>query len=436
MEADQVTTARLPNSVRRLSRAQWLIGAGIAIAAVIFGFLRGGHFANAEAGIGFADSYWTQFWLTTYQDGFARRSLLGSLLSQVVAPGSSVAILSVLHLAISAGLLLAGMGIVMRLTLGAGRPRVALLCAALFGFSPVAPMLFETTGDPLQSAMLVWLAGVFGATRLPERGRVLVLLMVCGLAVLIHEASAFFVLPHLLLTAPAIRRLEPMQRVILVAFAVWLVAGAIGLLTSDSVGVPRFFLTNTANGSRIVADSSATPGFFEVFRQEMHESYGTQAEALRRGARLLCFPVVPLGLIFFFASFSPHRFVLAPMFGAWLVCAAPLFVIAHDWGRFGVLILYAILTALLADEERLQLGEATARLEQLWRRAAARLARSAREMTIARVVMALVVLSSSIIWEDYRVVGGRMSLFLAIPTVLLAAALYAARGKGPRSAAV
>jgi hypothetical protein len=406
----------------------------LIVLAIGFAFLRGAHFANAKLGIGFADSYWTQFWLTNYQDGYLRRSLLGTLVALVLPAGSSVAILSAVHLTISAALLAVGMVIVWRQMYAASSARSAVLCTALFGFSPVGPMLFETTGDPLQSAMLVWLAGLFGGARLSKVGsnegaRLVLLVTACIIAMLIHEAMAFFVLPHLVLTAPRLRLLAVHRRMIVAVLAVVLAAAAIGLLSSNSAGVPRYFFTNAIDHTPIVADRLATPGFAQVFRQEMHESFRTPMEGLRRLARLLCFPVVPLALIAFMATFVRQRIQLALLFAIWLVCAGPLFVIAHDWGRFGVLTLFLVSATALADGLRLNLDKPSAMLERAWDAALKRLIRSSRELAIVRAVLAVIILASSVIWEDYRVVGGRMSLFLAVPVLLFAVWVFIARGK-------
>jgi hypothetical protein len=281
--------------------------------------------------------------------------------------------------------------------------------------------------------MLVWLAGLFGGARLREGARLGLLVAACMVAMLIHEAMAFFVIPHLLFTAPRLRALGLRQRTILAMVAVLLVAAAIALLTSDSAGVPRYFFTNTLDHRPIRADVLATPGFAEVFRQEMHESFRTPMEGLRRLARLLCFPVVPLALIAFMATFARQRIALALLFALWLLCAGPLFVIAHDWGRFGVLTLFLVLATALVDGARLNLGEGAARFERAWNSLLQRLIRSRRDMATLRIVIAVIILASSVIWEDYRVVGGRMSLFLAIPALLIAAGLFWARRSAERS---
>lgn len=425
-------SGRLPT----LSARDWLVLAGLIVAALAFGFLRGAHFANVAAGVGYADGYWTQFWLTSYQDGYARRSLLGSVLSLVLPAGSSVALLSALQLAISAALLATGMAMLMRLMGAVASLRDAALCTALLGFSPIAPTLFETTGDPLQAAMLAWLAGVLGAARLREGARLGVLVAISIVAMLIHEAMAFFVLPHLLLTAPRLRALPIRARAILTVVLVALAAAAIGLLTSSSAGVPRYFLSNTLDRGPILADKLATPGFAEVFRTEMAESFRTPVEGLRRLARVFCFPVVPLALIAFWATFARARVQLALLFAVWLVCAAPLFVIAHDWGRFGVLGLWLVLASTLADGARLNLGRGGATAERAWQAVSQRLMRSPREVRIVRMILAMVILASSVVWQDYRIAGGRMSLFLAVPAVLVAVAIAIKRGRAGRSARV
>lgn len=398
------------------------------MAAIGVGFLQGVHRDNAAAGVGYADSYWTQFWLTGYQDGYVRRSLLGTLVQMTLAPGTGVGILSAVQLALSALLLGSGMLIVGEIMRRATSVGNSLTCAAIFGFSPVGPLLFETTGDPLHAATLVWLGGLLVSMRLREGPRLAILVAGSVVAMMIHEAAAFFVLPHLLLTAPGIRSLPTARRTVLVAAMVALVAFAITLLASDSAGVPRFFLTNTVNQGRIVPARLATPAFSQVFRQEMHDSFAGIGGTVRTIARALRFMLVPCAIVAFLATFDPRKIVMAPLFAVWVVCSAPLYIIAHDWGRFGILTLYFVLATGLVEGSRVHLGRAGAASVAVWRQLGDRLLRSQRDLRIARALIATTILSTTVIWDEYRVAGGRPSLFVACVVTLFGVIVYWRRG--------
>lgn len=396
----------------------------VIIGALAFGFVQGASFENARAGGGFADSYWTQFWLTSYQDGYLRRSLLGSIVAALVPAGTSVTVLSAVHLAISSVLLAAGIGLVATATKRSSSARASLACAALFGFSPVGPFGFETTGDPLQAATLLWIAAAILARNLREPMRVMALGVVAVVAILIHEAAAFFVLPYLLLTAPGVRSLAMKRRLPLMMIVVALVAVAIGLLASDSAGVPRFYLANAVDQSRIMAARAATPGFGQVIRSEYLMSLSSADALGHTFARLLRFSLVPMAIVLFMALYENRHVRLAPLFLLWVLCGLPLYAIAHDWGRFGVLTFYFVLAAAVLDSRRLHLDALGTSVERAWRTVRGRLVTSGREATFARMVLAVIVLSSSLVWTDYRIAGGRPSLILAAPALALAALLY------------
>lgn len=396
---------------------------GLAAVAVILGFAQGAHEANAAAGIGYADSYWTQFWLTSYQDGYVRRSLLGSVLSLLVPAGSSIAIVAGFQIAVSVASIVLVLWLGARAAAAFAGARAIVPTVLLLAISPIPAMFFETTGDPLQIVMLVWIGALALAVRTDRRrNQLAILIAAIAVCAMLHEASVFFVIPALLLHLARGSRLHGLIVVAIVAGVTCLVAGVISLSVSSSSGVPSYFLTNMLDGTAIRASSDATPGFAAVFRQEMHDSFGSIEATARFAARLLRFALVPLGLMAFLFSFRRRAIHLAVGYAAIVLSCAPLFAIAHDWGRFGIVILVMVLSLAVYSPFALVLRNKG--LVGKIGRIGSRIMRHPNEESIARILLVSLVSSSLIVWDDYRVAGGRPALVVTLVLAIAASAAY------------
>ncbi len=300
--------------------------------------------------------YWATHWARDYSGGFARRGLLGEIISFVGADNSSYALITFASWIVALGLAAVAIDAMWRLTRKMGQWDAILLSMAVFVSPATFGILLETLGDPLQLILLIYLLTVRFV--LPGRNLLIIapIFALLGLFMsLTHEASVFFVLPALGVQALVLRR----------DLASWTAFGA--CLASSTIIVAILMLTNMAEAPasnpvlHLGGAEFVYEGKFDSFDNLLSEEltrmfgsgfYGLYETAARVGGAMMV-PVF-LGFMMIASRYganippTPIQARAAISFALVMLAVFPLMLIAHDWARFFAYILLVYL-ATMAD---------------------------------------------------------------------------------------
>jgi hypothetical protein len=291
------------------------------------------------------DAYWAYEWAGNYAHGFVRRGLLGSLLQWLHLDSSNYLILLALSWAISLALFLMLAQTVWKLSAGLNSGQRLIFVTALLLSPLTAGMIVETTGDPLQ---LIFLAYFLLFHVFVTRGKKALLtgavfLLFGATAALIHEASLFFIAPVLLVAAFVLTRTATARA----AFFGY-IAGAVPVILAIVLGKTHQVAQNAVPqlhiGSRVSFWIAPPDESFSYLLHQEHLSwfsrgmhgYGALAAHIS-GSLILPVFFSLLILTFFFSpdhATRSQRSRVALAFLLPFLLSAPLYFVAHDWGRF------------------------------------------------------------------------------------------------------
>ena len=300
--------------------------------------------------------YWATHWARDYTDGFARRGLLGEIISLIGADNTSYALITFASWIAALGLAAVAVDAMWRLTRKMGQWEATLLTMAVLVSPATFGILLETLGDPLQLILLIYL--LTARYVLPTKNLLIIAPAFAGLGLfmsLTHEASVFFVLPALGVQALVLRR----------DLASWTAMGA--CLATSAVVVGILMLTNMAEaptsnpilhlGNAEFAYEGKFDSFDNLLSEELTRMFGTGLyglfETAARVGGAIMIPVF-LGLMVITSRYGvsmspkPIQARMAISFTLVVLAVFPLMLIAHDWARFFAYILLVYL-ATIAD---------------------------------------------------------------------------------------
>lgn len=326
----------MPVVAVRKSLAMMLAGAGIVVAMIRALTWYAGH------GTLLVSPYWLSFYVATYQDGFRRRALIGSICRMLAPQGISVFVINAIALIAAVSLLVLLARAFSKISnLDSQRSR-------LFGFAFFASifggMVFETLGDMLQITFLLFLAALLISARLrlnPLTRLVIGLLMIC-VAFLIHEASLFFIVPLL----PFLVRHRP--RMIDFILPLLLFAGLFALSIKWSHLNPAITYKAILHPASMPMDQLVeTPDFKSLLQAEMATDFSSVKAVLRFATTCLRLLMVLIAGVFALAQCLPSRYLndFLRRLGVILAFNLPMWAVAHDWGRF---LVYGFLLSIVA----------------------------------------------------------------------------------------
>ena len=288
--------------------------------------------------------YMLDIWMLTYQGGFRRRALLGSLVRAVAGHEVPWWPLQLILLLVTIALLACIALSLLSLSRSLDQGRLVLLLAAA---SPVFSVFFEHIGDPLQICLLLVLATLWLVRWLGERRRLIgaVVLASIGLSACIHEASLFLTAPAylVLLARPAIqgyrRRYGLMLIVLALVVALYLAVFHVDPSAAEAGASNSLQYVNNYAGKVYSYSGSLDRPFFSYVWAE-YESHFSSWQALLglplRVFRVALVPMAFLGLISYRLPSLIQQRLLVQVWMALAVTSFPLYVIAHDWGRFAI----------------------------------------------------------------------------------------------------
>ncbi|HWB31703.1 MAG TPA: hypothetical protein VG714_00870 [Acidobacteriaceae bacterium] len=309
--------------------------------------------------------YFAWQWTLSYANGFCRRGLLGALLRLVHLDNGNYLLIAAIGWAVSISLFLFLVRALFGLLASVPDPDRSVLFVAALLTPASTGMIVQATGDPLQVVLFLHIALALlllheGSSTLLAAGAYLVF---GAAAVLIHEAAIFFGFASLVILT--LRRRLPVDWAALIGFlagalpALFLTTRltqhqmpAIAVLRIHSVPIPALASFRVDNFSTLLAQENT---------QHFHSGLRGYAILFRNAAGALALPLL-LGAVLShllsyvygdsFSSRSRTFFV----FGLPYLLCVPLYVIAHDWGRFSAYIF--ILAVFTLSRETLRTASA------------------------------------------------------------------------------
>ncbi len=326
----------------------------LALGALFSAAVRGVQTVNFEQTHTPVGPYFLGFFFRTYMSGARRRALVGSILKACFHHPLSPSSLSLFSIAILAGItffILHALRLKGHQVLFRNRLAQLVLLSGV-----VVAIQWEVVGDLLQIDLLLFFFLFYFLRRYVRNASVrsffgcLILLPLA----LVHEAAIFIVLPFV----PYLSKRNPERKdyVMPVLFALALLGGSV-VWGKSEMPAPASRTSVQAGRAMVEPASTDTPPFGTLMMEELAHDFGSArlvASFVSRLTRicilfftaqiLLCW-VVPT----YFVSQSLHIFRRA------MLLTLPLWLIAHDWGRF---LSYTLILSLVVA---LALGRSTER---------------------------------------------------------------------------
>lgn len=297
---------------------------------------------NCSQSFGCIDPYWTNFWLISFADGYHRRALLGHIVGSISGGILDYRILNAIAFIIAA---LAPAFVLLKYFSRYVQSSNWYLVFIVLLVGPTTTVFFEVAGDPLHIVFLLCLAYFFLAGVLPVIFSVILACVISILMLLIHEASLFIFVPAIYL----IHCFSHQRKISLPFLAMTLVVtgGLFTVILSNQPLVESRAGLLLKDNSIYHAPLDALPSYMVLLQREAQAYFGSPYDFLimiRKTIGAFAFPVV--GLLLLSKLFKDRNLI-----GCFLCIfpfSLPLFVIAHDWGRF---LIYILLIAMLLSSK-------------------------------------------------------------------------------------
>jgi len=299
--------------------------------------------------LGCINEYWAQFWLTSFDDGYSRRAFLGQLLRQAI--GLEIPYLWINFLGFLTAVLILGFILAWYFRQHL-QERWVIPCAMLMS-GPSATLLFEVLADPLQICFIVLLPYLF-----IQKYRLIALLygfIAAVIMIAIHEASVFIFIPTIFLIYIFSNQLQfKILNIIFYVAGIALIY-AVGL-DSQIVDIHSMSIIDK-DGSAFTLYKSSLPSFGVLLQEELLFYFGSLKGAiyfLLKILRVTFWPILFLCIAFIFLKDKKSiRIFLILLF-----ISSPLYLIAHDWGRFVIYsFLLSLITSSFYSEKDINLGK-------------------------------------------------------------------------------
>ena len=287
--------------------------------------------------LGCVNEYWAQFWLTSFDDGYTRRAFLGQFMRKVFGLEISYQYINILGF-LSAGLIL--MFVLVWYFRQYSKVQWAIPCAMLMS-GPSVTLLFEVLADPLQICFVVLLPFL-----LIQKFRLIALIYGITVAITmiaIHEASIFIFIPavFLIYIFSNKQQLKIKNLIFYVATIALLYA-----VVLDSQIVDAHSMSIVAkDGSVFTLYKSSLPSFALLLQEEILFYFGSLKGVIYfflKIFRVTFWPILFLWVTFIFLKDRKSLRIFLIL----LFVSSPLYLIAHDWGRFAI---YSLLLSLICS---------------------------------------------------------------------------------------
>ena len=298
-------------------------------------------FGKIHFGLHGPGGYWAFQWTRDYTHGFTRRGFLGELVRLVGLDNANYLAVTLLSWCITLLLFLLFAQSLRRLLGRVGRAD-SLQFTVLLLLSPLTVgMLIEIVGDPFLAVLVLYLLlhRLLARSRLSSLAEFLLCAVFGVVSILVHEASIFFFAPAIAIVCLFLRDdrkyaaligylAGAIPCVILVVFATQhaAVTGQLPSLHWHGIIVPEPIGQYPSFSALVATDDAANFG---------HGIYGI-CKMIYRFVGCL---ILPAFLSILLVRFRFGRSRSATRTAAYAIllpalCCLPLFLIAHDWGRF------------------------------------------------------------------------------------------------------
>ncbi len=308
-----------------LSSTQWLL---LFCGAFVSAAVRGFQTKSFQQTHTLMNGYIASFYFLTYAGGGRRRALIGSLLAALHPGGLSLRALNLLALLILCSLLAFFLQAVLHAAANATLKQRLLYLALCAGV--LISIQWEILGDLLQIDLLLFLLGALALRRLRlhDSLRLGLAILLFLLMALVHEAAIFLFpafLPFVTGKRPTLRQLA-----FPVAFAVVLLG-----LSLHWGGTPPSDTANAAPTAQAATPETNTPPFTVLLGEEGRHDFGSVRLFAAFGSRFLrILSLLYACLVVCATTLGSRAKGFLQTFLRALLISLPLWVIAHDWGRF------------------------------------------------------------------------------------------------------
>ena len=303
---------------------QWLLLLCCALASAA---VRGFQKRSFEQTHTLMGSYFAGFYFLTYATGGRRRALIGSILAAIHPGGLNIRALNMLGLVVLITLLAFFIKAVLLATSDATFKERVLHLALCGGV--IVSIQWEVLGDLLQiDILLFFLASVLLRRFVRNSGlRLGLTVMLLIPLALVHEA-AIFLFPAFL---PFVSGKRPEWR----QFAVPIVFALILLGISLRWGSTPHYGTHGTATAQATAQNTKTPPFSTLLEEEGVHDFGSARLIAAFGSRFMrIISLLSACLIVCATAVGSRARGFLQTFLRALLVSLPLWLIAHDWGRF------------------------------------------------------------------------------------------------------
>jgi hypothetical protein len=281
------------------------------------------------------DVYWVEAWLVDNSHGLHARGLLGAIAHLLAPHGPDVVILNAIVVAVSVGIV-ATLAFLLYVHARSVWSRLAI---GVLLASPLCALFFEELGDPLMVAFALFLITAGCLNWIRNRTAKVLLVILCSLTVIaVHEAALFLFVPALALIGFGSGRPGYPALFGYVALAVPLL---IAIVVTKAPQLPEsdYRSYNSMTHEVIPRDKEPFPVYSQLLREEADNYFGSPVKIVQfvlKFPRVWCISLIALVLVSALLSGSATQTLWAH-FLYLTFCSAPLYVIAHDWGRFSII---------------------------------------------------------------------------------------------------
>jgi hypothetical protein len=287
--------------------------------------------------LGCINEYWAQFWLTSFDDGYSRRAFLGQLMRQMI--GLEIPFLYINFLGFFTATFI--LGFVLNWYFRQYLIKNWTIPCAMLMSGPSATLLFEVLIDPLQICFIILLPFLF----IQRYSSIALMygLIASVIMIAIHEASIFIFVPAIFLIYIFANKKQLKIKNIFLYTACIALLYAIAL-NSQIVDVHTMAIV-AKDGSLFTLYKSSLPSFSSLLQEEMLFYFGSFKGVIYFFLKILRVTFWPLLFLCVVFVFLKDRKSLR-IFLILLLVSSPLYLIAHDWGRFAI---YSFLLSLICS---------------------------------------------------------------------------------------
>ena len=287
--------------------------------------------------LGCIDPYWAQFWTISYLDGYERRFLLGVIINLIYGNTVSYTSLNMLAFIISISTLsLIYFYYFKKYILN----RLWIFCLLILLTGHTTTLFFEVLGDPLKVCFLIFLLYLFISKNLNKYYSLILGIFLFVVTMFIHEASIFLFYPALYLIFHFSFKIIPNFKYLILSIII--IAPLYAILFNDQIVVNHTLGILTSDGTIFVADKLALPSFAELLNQELKYYFSSLFGIILFLFKILRATFWPIFIVYLFTNLLEDK-NLFKVFICLLSLSSPLYIIAHDWGRFEI---YTLLLSL------------------------------------------------------------------------------------------